>query len=186
MPRAVRFQQYGGIDVLDVVEAGQPAPGPGQVLVAVRAAGISPGEAAIREGRLHDIWPATFPSGQGSDLAGTVAAVGAQVNTFAVGDEVLGFTDDRASQADYVVTEQGHLTRKPAGVGWTEAGALKVAGTTAWAAVRAMEASDNDVVAVSAAAGGVGCLAAQLARHRGARVIGLASKSHHAWLRDHD
>ena len=76
MPRAVRFDHYGGIDVLDVVEVPRPAPGDGELLVAVRAAGINPGEAKIREGLLHDIFPATFPSGEGSDLAGVVEEVG--------------------------------------------------------------------------------------------------------------
>ncbi|MCW3066365.1 MAG: NADP-dependent oxidoreductase, partial [Solirubrobacterales bacterium] len=76
MPLAVRFDEYGGPDVLEVVEVERPAPGPGQVLVKVKAAGINPGEAYIREGRLREQWPATFPSGQGSDLAGVVEAVG--------------------------------------------------------------------------------------------------------------
>src|SRR6202008_3054199 len=70
--KAVRFHEYGGIDVLRVEEVERPVPGPGQVLVRVRAAGINPGEAHIRAGELHERWPATFPSGQGSDLAGVV------------------------------------------------------------------------------------------------------------------
>ena len=69
MPKAVRFDSYGGVDVLKVVEVPMPEPGPGQVLVRVKATGINPGEAKIRQGLLHDRWPATFPSGQGSDLA---------------------------------------------------------------------------------------------------------------------
>ena len=73
MPKAVRFEGYGGIDVLKVVDVPRPVPGPGQVLVQVKAAGINPGEAKIREGLLHSRWPAMFPSGQGSDLAGVVA-----------------------------------------------------------------------------------------------------------------
>ncbi|MFB4282776.1 NADP-dependent oxidoreductase [Nonomuraea sp. MTCD27] len=183
--RAVQFRHYGDIDVLEVVEVDEPVPGPDQVLVAVRAAGVNPGEAAIRSGRLDHIWPATFPSGQGSDLAGTVRALGERAHGFAVGDEVLGFTDDRASHADYVVADQDHLVRKPAGVGWPEAGALKVAGTTAWASVGAVDVHEGDMVVVSAAAGGVGILTSQLARLRGARVIGLASEPHHAWLDEH-
>jgi NADPH:quinone reductase-like Zn-dependent oxidoreductase len=76
MPRAVRFDHYGGVDVLDVVEVDAPSAGEGEVVVRVEAAGINPGEAAIRQGVLHDRWPATFPSGQGSDLAGVVTEVG--------------------------------------------------------------------------------------------------------------
>jgi NADPH:quinone reductase-like Zn-dependent oxidoreductase len=69
--KAVRFDEYGPVEVLDVRDVPVPAPGPGQVLVRVRAAGINPGEAKIREGALHERWPATFPSGQGSDFAGS-------------------------------------------------------------------------------------------------------------------
>ncbi len=76
MPKAVRFDQYGGVEVLQVVDVERPVPGPGQVLVNVKAAGINPGEASIRKGLLANRWPATFPSGQGSDLAGVVAAIG--------------------------------------------------------------------------------------------------------------
>ena len=92
---------------------------------------------------------------------------------------------DSASQAEYVVVEEQHLTAKPAGVPWEEAGALFVAGTTAYAAVRAVGLTGGDTVAVSGAAGGVGSIAVQLARHAGATVIGLASEAHHPWLAGH-
>jgi len=132
--KAVRFDGYGGIDVLRVVDVERPVPGAGQVLVEVRAAAVNPGEANIREGVFADRWPATFPSGQGSDLAGVVAEVGAGVDGWAAGDEVIGYTDNRASQAEYALVEAAHLTRRPAGVSWEAAGSLYVAGTTAWAA----------------------------------------------------
>ena len=109
MPQAVRFDEYGGVDVLRVVDVDRPVPGPGQVLVRVKAAGINPGEAKIRDGLLAQRWPSTFPSGQGSDLAGIVAELGQGVTAFAVGDEVIGWTDNRASQAEFVVVEAGHL-----------------------------------------------------------------------------
>src|SRR6202167_2851099 len=183
--KAVRFDEYGGVDVLKVVEVPAPEPGDGQVLVQVKAAGINPGEAKIREGLLHARWPATFPSGEGSDLAGVVTGTGPGVTRFAVGDEVIGWTDNRASQAEYVVVEEQHLTAKSAGVPWEEAGALFVAGTTAYAAVRAVGLTGGDTVAVSGAAGGVGSIAVQLARQAGATVIGLASEAHHPWLAGH-
>ncbi len=88
MTLAVRYNGYGDIDVLQVVDVPRPVPGPGQVLVEVKAAGINPGEAAIRQGVFAELWPATFPSGQGSDLAGVVAEVGPGVTGVAVGDEV--------------------------------------------------------------------------------------------------
>jgi NADPH:quinone reductase-like Zn-dependent oxidoreductase len=183
MPKAVRFDDYGDLDVLEVVDVDVPSPGPGQVQVRVKAAGINPGEAAIRKGLLRDRWPATFPSGQGSDLAGVVEQ--SADDRFSPGDEVLGFTDARASQAELVLVEGDDLTPKPAGVSWEAAGALHVAGATAWAAVRAVGVTQGDVVGVSGAAGGVGTLAVQLARNAGAQVIALASEPHHAWLRDH-
>jgi NADPH:quinone reductase-like Zn-dependent oxidoreductase len=185
MSRAVRFDEYGGVDVLSVVSVADPAPGPGQLLVRVKAAGINPGEVKIREGLLHERWPATFPSGQGSDLAGVVEAVGSGVESFHAGDEVIGFTHDRASQAELVVIDAENATLRPAGVPWEVAGALFVAGATAWAAVRAVDLSGGDTVVVSGAAGGVGSLTVQLARRAGATVIGLASPHNHEWLRGH-
>jgi NADPH:quinone reductase-like Zn-dependent oxidoreductase len=185
MPKAVRFEEYGEIDVLQVADVERPTPGPGQVLVRVKAAGINPGEAGIRKGLMHERWPATFPSGQGSDLAGVVEETGEGVDGVAVGEEVIGFTDERASQAELVAVAAGHLTPKPEAVPWEVAGALFVAGTTAFAAVRAVAPGHGDTVVVSGAAGGVGCLAVQLARNTGATVIGLASASNHPWLVDH-
>jgi NADPH:quinone reductase-like Zn-dependent oxidoreductase len=185
MPRAVRFDQYGGIDVLHVAEVERPSPGPGQVLVAVKAAAVNPGEAAIREGRMHERAPARFPSGQGSDLAGVVEEVGPGVDRFAPGDEVLGYTYGRASQAEYVVTEVDKLTARPPGVPWDVAGSLFIAGAAAYAAVRAVAPQEGERVIVAGAAGGVGSIAAQLARNAGATVIGLASEPNHEWLADH-
>jgi NADPH:quinone reductase-like Zn-dependent oxidoreductase len=162
-----------------------PQPGDGQVLVQVKAAGINPGEAKIRAGELHERWPATFPSGEGSDLAGVVASTGPGVTRFAVGDEVIGWTDNRASQAEYAVVDEQNLTAKPVGVPWEVAGSLFVAGATAWAAVRAVALTEGDTVVVSGAAGGVGAIAVQLARLAGATVIGLAGAGNHDWLTGH-
>jgi NADPH:quinone reductase-like Zn-dependent oxidoreductase len=130
-------------------------------------------------------WPATFPSGEGSDLAGIVVETGPGVTSFSAGDEIIGWTDNRASHAEYVTVEEQHLTAKPAGVPWEEAGALFVAGTTAYAAVRAVGLTGGDTVVVSGAAGGVGSISVQLARQAGATVIGLASEAHHSWLAGH-
>ena len=185
MPKAVRLEEYGGVDVLQIVEVPRPEPGPDQVLVQVKAAGINPGEAKIREGALAARWPATFPFGEGSDLAGVVVATGPGVTAFKAGDEVIGWTDNRASHAEYVVTEAEKLTPKPPAVPWEVAGALYVAGATAWAAVRAVSLSEGDTVVVAGAAGGVGSIAVQLAKRAGATVIGLASEPNHGWLRDH-
>jgi NADPH:quinone reductase-like Zn-dependent oxidoreductase len=183
--KAVRFDGYGDVDVLKVADVPRPVPGPGQVVVQVKAAGINPGEAKIRAGLLHARWPATFPSGEGSDLAGIVAETGQGVTRFSAGDEVIGYTDNRASHAEYAVAEEQNLTVKPAGVPWEVAGALFVAGTTAYAAVRAVALTEGDTVVVSGAAGGVGSIAVQLARLAGATVIGLAGEANHDWLTGH-
>lgn len=182
MARAVRFDTYGGRDVLQVVDVEVPDPAPGELLVQVRAAGTNPGEAAIREGALAEIAPSTFPSGEGSDLAGVVSQVGEGVTAFAVGDEVLGWSERRSSHAELVAVPAGQLVPKPAAVAWEVAGSLYVVGCTAYAAVRAVGVVAGDTVVVSAAAGGVGSVTVQLLRSRGATVIGIASEANHAWL----
>jgi NADPH:quinone reductase-like Zn-dependent oxidoreductase len=184
--KAVRFDEYGPVAVLDVRDVPTPEAGPGQVLIRVRAAGINPGEAKIREGFLHERWPATFPSGQGSDFAGVVERLGPGVTAVAAGDEVIGWVDTRSSQAEYVVADQEDLAPRPSGLPWEVAGAIPVAGFTAWAMVRAVDPKPGETVVVSGAAGGVGSLAVQLARRAGATVIGLAGPSNHDWLKRHD
>jgi NADPH:quinone reductase-like Zn-dependent oxidoreductase len=183
--KAVRFDRYGGIDVLRVADAPVPEPDQGQVLVRVKAASINPGEAKIREGLFEKIWPVTFPSGEGTDLAGIVTKIGPGVERFTAGDEVIGFTDRRASHAEYVVVEAQDLTTRPASVSWEVAGSLAVAGSTAYASVRAVSLNPGDRVAVSGAAGGVGSIAIQLARRAGAEVIGIAGPANHDWLAAH-
>ena len=183
--KAVRFNEYGGADVLKVVDVPVPEPGPGQVLVRVMATGINPGEAKIRDGLMHERWPAAFPEGEGSDLAGVVQRLGPDVTTVTAGDEVIGWVDTRSSHAEYAVVEAGHLVPKPDSVPWEVAGALPVVGFTAWAAVRAVALKPGDTLVVSGAAGGVGSLAVQLARRAGATVIGLASEPNHTWLSKH-
>ena len=157
-------------------------PGLGEVVVAVQAAAINPGESSLREGRLGQ--PTTFPSGQGSDLAGVISQVG------------MGVTDvqpgRRGARVDHPAGQPRRLRRwspptswsasRP-GMPWEVAGSLYVAGCTAYAAVRAVGVGPGDTVVVSAAAGGVGSIAVQLAKLAGARVIGIASVSNHNWLR---
>jgi NADPH:quinone reductase-like Zn-dependent oxidoreductase len=184
--KAVRFDEYGGVDVLDVREVADPVPGPGEVLVTVKATGINPGEIAIREGQLHERWPATFPSGEGTDFAGVVQALGDGVSDFAVGDEVLGWTEQRASHAELVLAPADQLTAKPQALSWEVAGSLFVVGMAGYACVDAVAPKAGETVVVSAAAGGVGSVAVQLARRTGATVIGLAGEHNHDWLRRHD
>jgi NADPH2:quinone reductase len=185
MARAVRFDHYGDRDVLYVADVDVPAPAVDEVTVQVRAAGINPGEAAIRSGAMEKMFPATFPSGEGSDLAGVVSAIGEDVTDFAVGDEVLGWSWRRSSHAEYAAVPITQLIRKPEQLSWEVAGSLYVVGCTAFAAVRAVGAGKGDVVAVSAAAGGVGVVVVQLLAIKGATVLGIASESNHEWLRAH-
>ncbi|WP_410609476.1 NADP-dependent oxidoreductase [Amycolatopsis sp. lyj-109] len=183
--KAVQYNRYGGVDVLQVADVPSPAPGPGQALVRVEAAGLNPGEAHTRAGHMQAVYSVTFPTGQGHDLAGTVVSVGEGVTEVAAGDDVIGWVDPLSSQAEYVVTEADHLVPKPAGVPWDVAGALASAGFTAWAAVRAVEPAAGDTVVVAGAAGGVGSIAVQLAVRAGATVIGLAGADNHKWLSAH-
>jgi NADPH2:quinone reductase len=185
MAKAVRFDKYGSSDVLYVADVDVPSPAAGEVVVEVKAAGINPGEASIREGRLAAVFPATFPSGEGSDLAGVVHLLGDGVTEFSVGDEVMGWSWQRSSQAQYASVPTSQLIAKPAALSWPVAGSLYVAGVTAYAAVRAVSVAPGETVVVSAAAGGVGTLAVQLLRVKEAHVIGIASEPHHDWLRAH-
>src|ERR1017187_8107860 len=115
MPKAVRYDQYGGTDVLRVAEVDRPAPGRGQVLVKVKAAGINPGEAEIRAGALAERGRSTYPPGRARGRAGVAAETGEDAGDVGVGDEVIGFTDNRASHAEFVLVEAGGLVPRPAG-----------------------------------------------------------------------
>jgi NADPH:quinone reductase-like Zn-dependent oxidoreductase len=183
--RAVRFDRYGGVDVLDVREVDEPDDAPGRVIIEVRATGVNPGEIPLREGAMRAKWPATFPSGEGTDLAGVVRSMGEGVHGLAAGDEVLGWTDERAAHAELVSVPQDQVVAKPAALAWEVAGSLFVVSMAALASVRAVAPRAGDVVVVSAAAGGVGSFAAQLARRAGATIIGLAGERNHDWLRSH-
>ena len=183
--RAVRFDRYGDRSVLYVTDVPTPTPETDEVVVEVKAAAINPGESAIRSGALHDRFPATFPSGEGSDLAGIVSAVGNGVDEFAVGDPVLGFSFRRSSHASYASVPTTQLIKKPPQLSWEVAGSLYVVGCTAYAAVRAIDAQEGEAIAVAAAAGGVGTVVVQLLALRRSRILGIASEANADWLRSH-
>jgi len=179
---AVRFAEFGDPEVLEVVEVPTPEPGEGEVLVEVFATGLNPVESAIRRGDHPERWPVDFPSSQGRDLAGVVVAVGPGVQQFARGDEVMGYVD-RGAQATYVAVPERQLLPKPPSLTWEVAGSLYVAGTTAWTAIEGLALGPSDEIVITAAAGGVGCLAAQFARMRGATVIGTCAEMRFDFLR---
>lgn len=182
MSSTVVFDSYGGPDVLRVVDQEPPLPGPGQVRVAVRAAGVQPFDALFRSGAARQWMPARFPQRLGNDFAGVVDAVGAGTAEFAVGAEVLGWAR-LAAYAEHVVVGAPDVVAKPAAMPWPEAGALSASGQTAATALTALDVGDRDTVLIHAAAGGVGSLATQIAVARGAHVIGTASERNHDYLR---
>jgi NADPH:quinone reductase len=183
MPKAVRFNHYGDVDVLEVTEVERLSPSPGWVLVRVIAAGINPGEIALREGKLDKQFPATFPSGQGTDFAGLVAELGAGVTSPSMGTPVIGWSNERSAQAEFVAVPADQLVAKPESLDWDVAGGLFVVASTATAAVAAVAPQRGETVLLSGASGGVGALAAQLVLRTGASVVGIAGRSHHDWLR---
>jgi len=180
--RAVRFSSYGGPGVLELVEVPIPVPGPGEVVVRVVAAGLNPVETSIREGRLQRDWPAEFPIGQGTDFAGLVVSVNVDVPGWSAGDAVMGHAVRRA-QANFVVVPSTDIIAKPERLSWEVAGSLYTVAMNAWRAVQSANPQPGRTVLVHAAAGGVGGIAAQLAKLRGAVVIGTASPDSFDYLR---
>jgi NADPH:quinone reductase-like Zn-dependent oxidoreductase len=183
--RTVRFDQYGDRDVLYVTDVPMPEPGPADVVVEVRAAGVNPFDTMLRSGVVRDLFPLDFPSHQGSDLAGVVVAVGAEADGLDVGDEMLGWTPVSSAQATHVAVPAAHLVAKPPQLSWEVAGSLHMVGATAYAAARAVAPQPGETVAVSAAAGGVGSFLVQTLTGRGVRVLGIASSDNAEWLEKH-
>jgi NADPH:quinone reductase-like Zn-dependent oxidoreductase len=175
------------VDVLEVVDVDRPQPADDQIVLRVKATGINPFESKLRSGLFQADIPLSFPAAQGNDVAGVIEQIGANVHELKPGDEVLGTTAKRGSQAEFALVAQARAVARPVNVLWEVAGALWTVGTTAYATVAAVAAgaTEGDVVIVAGASGGVGGLAAQLARQRGATVIGVAGEDSHAWLRSH-
>ncbi|GAA1595663.1 NADP-dependent oxidoreductase [Actinomadura kijaniata] len=182
--RAVEQDRLGGPETLEIVEVERPEPGPAEVLVRVRAAGVNPTDWWHREtGGL-----AGRPVRLGWDVSGVVEAVGPGVTLFAPGDEVYGMPRQplpAGAYAEYLVAPARHLARKPAGLDHVTAAALPLAALTAWQAlVDTADVRPGQRVLVHAAAGGVGHLAVQIAKARGAYVIGTASEGKHAFVKE--
>lgn len=177
--KAVVFERHGPPDVLHVVEIDPPCPGPGQVRVRVRAAGIQPFDALVRRGAL-DV-PISFPQQLGNEFSGVVDQAGPAVEQWHEGDEVLGWANMTAL-AEYVVTSSDALVRKPADMPWDAAGALSSSGQTASSALRELAVGAGDTLLIHGAAGGAGTMTVQLAQAYGAQVIGTASTANHTYL----
>ncbi|WSQ13719.1 NADP-dependent oxidoreductase [Streptomyces sp. NBC_01231] len=177
---------YGGPEVLSVIDEAVPEPGPGQVRIAVRAAGVNPFDQKVYSG-VFGTDPAKLPLRLGAEAAGVVTAVGAQASGPAgpveVGDEVIAYRASGAYAAELVVPASS-VVPKPAGLSWEEAGGLMAAGATAVHVLEAIGVGKDDAVLIHGAAGGVGLMAVQLAVARGATVLATASPAKHDLLRD--
>ena len=186
MVRAVAATAYGGTEVIDVIDVDSRAPGPDEVTIAVRAAALNRWDAKQAEGAAGTD-PAKLPVRLGSEAAGVITAAGSDAvslegESLAVGDEVYGHKL-RGAQASELTVKAGLLVRKPPEASFAEASGLLATGTTAVHALEAVSVAEGDTVLVHSASGAVGRLVSQLARLRGARVIGTASARNHEELR---
>ncbi|QXJ21881.1 NADP-dependent oxidoreductase [Actinomadura graeca] len=174
--KAVRFSRFGGPEVLEIVDLPDPRPGPGEVRIAVRAAGVNPSDWKKRQGLMDEGLPQTL----GYEAAGVVDEVGEGVDDVAVGDRVFGFSVEGAAQAELAVLS--YFAPIPGALGFAEAAALPAAIETAARALDQLGVGGGTLL-VNGASGSVGSAAVQLAVARGARVIGTASPANHAYLR---
>ena len=182
MAHAVVATSYGGPEVLDIVEIDPGRPGPGEALLEVKACGVN----ASDWKRYSGAWgtdPTALPIRLGQECAGVVLEVGPDVEGVAPGDEVIAYRVSGA-YADRLVVPVTALTPKPASMSWEKAAGLMVTGATATHALTATKVGAGDTVLVHGASGGVGSMIVQLARAKGARVIGTADPSNHEYLVD--
>ncbi len=177
-----RYTRYGDADVLHRHQVPLPRPGHGEVLVDVVTSGINHMEVFLRNGK-EDTWhDDPWPRGSGSDFAGIVREIGDGVVGFSVGDDVIGHVRTGA-HATHLVVPATHLVRKHRSIEWEVAGGLFLAAATALDTLDDLKIGADDTVVISAAAGGVGSIEAQVARHRGARVIGTCGERNFDYLR---
>jgi NADPH:quinone reductase-like Zn-dependent oxidoreductase len=185
--KAITIASYGGPDRLELTDQPDPVVGPDYVLVRVRATSVNPVDYKIREGYLQGAFPSHLPMILGWDVAGVVEQVGPAVTEYVPGDEVIGYvrkdTLEHGTYAELVAAHVRHLALRPTSVSFEQAGALPLAGLTAWQSVDLAAVGEGDAVLVHAAAGGVGSFAVQIAAARGARVLGTASERNHDYLR---
>jgi NADPH:quinone reductase-like Zn-dependent oxidoreductase len=175
--KAVRFSRFGGPEVLEIVDLPDPHPGPGQVRIAVRAAGLNPSDWKKREGLMDGELPQTM----GHEAAGVVDELGQGVPDAAVGDRVFGFSTEGAAQAELAVLS--YYAPIPASLDFAGAAALPTAIETATRALDQLDVGAGSTLLINGASGSVGSAAVQLAVARGARVTGTASPANHDYLR---
>lgn len=182
MARYVTYTQTGGPEVLEVTEGPEPVPGEGQVLVAIRAAGVNPIDTKLRAG-IRPSPPFEEPRRVGFDGAGVIAAVGEGVDGCGPGDEVV-LQNTQGTYATHVLADPANLTALPAGVGFEVAAALGVPVSTAYQVLNSLGVETGDRLLVHGGSGSVGQAAIQLARSRGAQVVATAGAANHDRLRE--
>lgn len=176
MPKVFRFRDYGGPDTQEFAEVDLPRPGVGELLVQVRAAGVNPVDHKVRSGMFSDFQSRQLPSEFGSEVAGVVAELGAGVEGFAIGDEVLGWpAAGHGAFGEFIVVTTDSVVAKPSGIGFVDAAALPVAAATAYDGLAQLGLTAGQSLLITGIGGGVGVAAAQLAGHAGIRVFGTAS-----------
>ncbi|MBO4220856.1 zinc-binding dehydrogenase [Bradyrhizobium neotropicale] len=185
--RAIQQNEWGGLDRLKLVEVSRPSPLPTEVLVRVKAAGINPVDVYTAQGKAY-MRALSLPYIPGWDVAGIVEQVGYGTTRFKVGDEVFGmpwFPRAANAYAEYLVAPARHLALKPKRLSFEQAAALPLAGLTAWEMlVDVAMVGRGDKVLINGAAGGVGHIAVQIAKTRGAHVVAVASGAKHGFLRE--
>ncbi len=178
MPKAYGFTQYGGSDTQDVLDVPMPVPGAGELLVAVRAAGVNPVDWKIRQGYLAEVMPLQFPAVLGQEVAGVVTEVGQDVDGFAVHDEVFGnVAPGSGGYTEFTLLTAASAATKPPQLSFTDAAALPVAAGTAYDAIHQLDLREGQSLLINGIGGGVGVIAAQLARDEGVFVIGTGSEA---------
>lgn len=182
--KVVQFQNYGGTDTLTVSEAARPEPAAGEVRVWVHAAGVNFLDCKIRAGVMQHVLNLPMPVVPGAEVAGIVDEVGEGVRSFAPGDAVFGqISSCVGGYAEWIVAKADHMAIKPSTLSFAQAAALPVSAATAWIAVEAVDARPEQRLLIHGAGGGVGSLAVQFAKLRGAQIIGTASSSKAAFVR---
>src|SRR4029077_12224346 len=185
--KAIRIHNYGGPEVLHYEDAPRPEPQTGEVLIRVHAAGVNPIDWKVREGHMKDFWPHKFPLILGWDVSGTVEEIGSGVSRFKIGDEVYSVPDPtrNGAYADYIVVRESELALKPNSLHHIRAAAVPLAALTAWQSLfDTAQLQPGQRVLIHAGSGGVGHLAAQLAKWKGAYVFATASTKNQDLLRE--
>ncbi|MFI1092992.1 NADP-dependent oxidoreductase [Streptomyces sp. NPDC020917] len=182
MPKAIVFAEFGSPDVLRLQDVEAPQPGPGQVRIAVKIAGVNALDSKIRSGSMSQVFPVTLPHVPGVEASGVVDALGEGVEGLAVGDAVFGPTDT-GSYAEFALADAAKVVRKPDSVTWEQAAAIPVADETSYRALELLDLKPGETLLVHAAAGAVGGVAVQVAVARGLTVVGTASEANHDHLR---